>query len=104
MNQKIIKFDPEYIPLTPKQGGRYCRHPALYVVQESRHLECQLCGTIVDPFDFLFRWACRDYHLEITRKRLERQCRALTVELEDLKRQERNIKARIKRAKSSVGG
>lgn len=94
---KIIKFDPSKIPLTPKHGG-YCRHYQLYVVEKYRHLECRKCGAIIDPFDFLFSWACEDYHLDANRKHLKKECRRLSDGLKELKRQERNIKARIKRA------
>lgn len=98
---EIIKFEPKKLTLVPKRS-KVCFHPRLVVVESKRLLKCKSCGAFIDPFDFVFRWACRDYALEMDRKRLQDDCRRLSEELKDLKRQEKNIKARIKRANQSV--
>jgi hypothetical protein len=84
--------------ITPKRQDRFCRHQHVLVVQATRKLECEHCGAVVEPFDFMWEWANRRLNLEYSRNRLKEQIKRLEKRLEALKREERNVKARISRA------
>lgn len=76
----------------------YCEHIPVYVVEETRMLECRSCGAMVDPFDYMWKWACKGTRLTDGIKHLEGELRRMNAELEDLKRQRANLKAQIRRA------
>jgi hypothetical protein len=101
-DDKIVNFQPG-AEITPKRSEKhFCSHLKVFVVEHSRCLECQLCGATIDPFDFLWKWANRRLNFHQTQQALKDESKALRVEIEDLKRQERNIKSRIKRAKAKI--
>lgn len=88
--------------LEPKRSEKFCRCARVFVVEDTRMLECQSCGKIIDPFDFLMKEARQQQsfvfevsHLKNERKRLEK-------EVDDLKRIRRNLKSQVSRASNSV--
>ena len=93
----IIQLNINKIPITLKHKKGYCRHPHVLACEKTRMLVCEKCGAIIDPFDFMWEWGCGDRNLEHIRKRLMEEVIQLDAELKELKRQERNVKARIKR-------
>lgn len=92
-----LEFDPDKIPATPRHRKGYCCHSHVTVCEKTRMLECQNCGAIIDPFDFMWEWACKDRNLQYVRKELKKDIERLSTQLKELKRQERNTKARIRR-------
>ena len=91
---------PTKLPLEPKRREGFCQHPHVFVCEQSRQLECSICEQIIDPFDYLYEWACKDRNLMSTRDALRKEIEKLKAELEALKRDERNTKQRLKRLKS----
>lgn len=74
-----------------------CRHKFLWADEKLRALQCKNCKQVIDPFDFLWRWA-RGEEIVISQvAELERKRKQLYAEIEELKRQERNAKARLRR-------
>ena len=66
----------------------------------SRSVVCSECGAELDPYDVLVRLARDGTKLVEARKRL----RALTKRIEELRAEERRVKARVKRWRGQVGG
>lgn len=94
--------DTEAGPLKAKRRDRYpmegCKHPRPLVLdQEAHELRCGECGQTLDIFDFLFdltgKWELFNRGYRAARQ----QERATLARLENLKRLERNAKARIRK-------
>lgn len=98
-DSKIIQFNPsERLPIIVKEREGYCIHNYVILDEKTRMLECGDCGQIIEVYDYMHEWAMGDRRLSLTRKSLRRDIKKLSAELEDLKREEKNIKARIRRA------
>ena len=95
---KIIKFDKERLPLKIKRT-KFCNHPYVWVDEEIRMLKCRKCETVIDPYDYLYQWACRDRALERSRAAFEREVERLRKITTELKRKEINTRARLRRLK-----
>jgi hypothetical protein len=63
-------------------------------------LWCIDCGDVLSPVKWLLDEAMKNHNLWDQRNSLRKQIGALSGELEDLKRQVRNAKAQLKRARS----
>jgi hypothetical protein len=76
-------------------GG--CQHNASIFDEELRKIECKDCGERLDPFTFLLRLAA-DWERYATQvKYLRDEVARRHQELEALKRQDRNLRASIRR-------
>ena len=95
-DSKIIKFDPNRAPLRIR-SMKYCPHKHIIVCEKSRTLECEVCGAIIDPFDFMLKWAMEDRSLEYRVKHLKNELKRLGEKLRKLKTMEKNAKARLGR-------
>lgn len=71
-----------------------CRHGHLVVDEETRTIVCTSCKAVLDPFLLFCEMAEGHRHVAGWRANLSR----LRCELDDLNRQIRNAKARLKRA------
>lgn len=80
-----------------KQHGKPCAHRLAWLNHEQRELRCRNCDALLDPFDFLVKLANDADHWVKTRKKAERQAHEAKARLEDLLRQEKNARARIRR-------
>lgn len=99
---EVIKFRPGK-SITPRRDRlNHCRHMQVIADEKTRSLICESCGTVIDPFEYLWAIACKDDRLDYRKTRLEKEIKKLMPELEDLKRQERNIKARVRTAKAKL--
>ena len=96
-DDKVIKFDEIRLPVTVKAQKAFCSHPGILLDPDYRVVECQKCGAVIDPFDYLVEWANHDRNLNTMRRRIKREIKIKSKILEDLKRQEQNTKVRIKR-------
>ena len=99
----VVHLDLEKAPSVrrEKQDPFGCRHRGALLVSERRRVVvCQLCEEDLDPIDALIiisqHW--ERYAQSIERFKLESQRRYDAVE--EAKREERNAKARAKRAKA----
>ena len=91
------------IGLHPKRSHKVCSHNQIIVHEHSRNLECGHCGKIIEAFDYIFKWANKQQNIRWRNETLEGQVEAKEKELLELNKQIRNIKARLKTAKSKVG-
>jgi RNase P subunit RPR2 len=81
-----------------REHGRYCSHDKTELDDETRRVYCRHCGQEVPAFDVLRRLA-RDHERYIGAWRTAHAEAGRAEErLEGLRRQERNIKARVRRA------
>lgn len=88
--------EPGLLPKERSYENR-CRHRRLSIDQEHRLVECKECGAEVDPFDVLWDYAVNERQLY----NVEKRRKELYEELNRLKREERNTKARLRRAKKA---
>lgn len=95
----IIQLDLSRLPAVPKKREGFCQHTHVLVDEKTRMLECDACGQVIDPYDFMWEWATRDRNLQWTRDALKKDIAILRAEMEELKREERNIKSRLRRIK-----
>ncbi|KKM92534.1 hypothetical protein LCGC14_1217630 [marine sediment metagenome] len=99
-DSNIIQFKPDdRRPITIKRRKGICHHNHVMLNEQTRMVECEDCDQIIDPYDYMYGWACGDRHLSSLRKQLRKEIKKLSVKFEALKREERNIKARIRRVK-----
>lgn len=87
---------------------RRCGHRAVFVAAEHRMLECQNCGAMVDPFDFLWETAREESSLTAEVEALKAKRDALKKEVADLVGERTSLvvktaKAR-REAKDAAGG
>lgn len=100
---QIIHIEEAKKGLTIKKNENYCSHSATVLVDEqNRTLECEQCGQILDPFSYMMGIARGNDHAFDRRSKLQKGIRELSEKVEELKRQERNTKARLRRAKSKI--
>lgn len=72
----------------------FCAHRRIIVSKAAREVGCRDCGLLLDPFDILLDYANRDRVFASWRGALGK----IKAELAVLKREERNVKARLSRA------
>lgn len=89
--------------LLPKYTENYgCFHRSVYVVEDTRMLECQQCSKVIDPFEYLMDRAKQNHRHDMVRESLKRESKRLEGEVEELKRQKRNLQAQVRRLKGKV--
>ena len=98
----VIQFTPrEGHPkqLTPKfkQGG-FCSHEHITVDEHERLIECDRCGAVLDPFEYLWSSAVKENNqfatlswLNIEVKRIQEEKENLLKEIAKLKAQRRRL-------------
>lgn len=102
MEPKLIKFTPDRsfkYKRTERPEQRHCIHYNIIVDEELRIIECDKCGIVLDPFDYLKNVCYQDEsafnkHAELLSEvaKLEVRYRNLTNEVDKLKRERFNIK------------
>lgn len=75
-----------------RTSGRTCMHEFVAVRTKTRSVVCRSCGEPVEPYDVLFNVARSWESCTYKREELER----LQDEVDALKREEQNVKARIR--------
>lgn len=96
-DDKVISF-PTSINLIPKRAEVFCRCSQVFVIEKTRMLECQKCGKVIEPFDFLYEQAKKQQNKVFSIEHARHELKQLTKEVEELKRKKRNLKASINRA------
>ncbi len=76
---------------------RECRHSPITVNRAKRRITCRSCGSVVEPFDWIAALVERHEVMENEWKRLVQQREVAGAELEELRRRERNAKARVRK-------
>lgn len=72
---------------------RHCPHSSIAVYEDSRTVECRECETVIDPVDVILRFARKEMALRQWEDRSEQRAR-----IAELERQEKNVKARLRKA------
>lgn len=86
----------EATPITKGPRKPYCAHDKITLDDRNRRAYCRECKDEIDLFDFSMRLCGRWEACIESWKRADREAKAARARLEELKREERNIKARIR--------
>lgn len=86
------------LPVLQRHAPRACSHERSWVDPHARTVNCRDCGIALDPIDVLTEIAARRERVVYHGRRMRRAADYLEHEVERLKREERNAKARLKRA------
>lgn len=81
----------------------WCAHRAVQVDEEKREVTCRSCGRVLDAFNVLLEYATNERNLVSRRKMLGEKLQRLHDEVERLKRDEKNIRARLARLSAKEG-
>jgi hypothetical protein len=84
-----------------KYAGSACRHNRVWLDIDYRTVSCKRCGAVVDPYDHLLKLAAEWSNFAGWVRRAKYDRRELKAELEELKRQRRNLRAQVKRCKKA---
>lgn len=85
-------------PVTIRERPGYCLHTHVELDGPARRVHCRECGAEVDAFDFLITLA-RDFERwSYSRDAARREAEYYGREVEELKRQRRNLRAQVRRA------
>ena len=94
-----LRGDPDEAPV--RTGERtWCQHDQVTVDEVCRRVYCRNCGREVDAFGALLKFARRYESYERRVRELKREAAAVGQRVTDLKREERNAKARARRRKA----
>jgi hypothetical protein len=95
---KVWKADGEpFLVLHRSPEEPFCGHRGQVLVnKDRRRVTCGQCGTVLDPFDVLWWFAVKEREFVYARDKK----RTLEIQIEQLKAEERRVKARLNRALS----
>lgn len=96
----VIAIRPDVeIQFTPKKA-EWCKERCrrVIVVEESRQLQCEHCGRMIEAFDYVMAIACREINLIESEKDLKRQITEKRRELERLEQLVRNARSKARRS------
>ena len=91
--------DESITPEITTRHGKYCTHRETEINAEQREVMCLRCGAKLDPISVLLTFARSRDQLRFTARRKLEEINKLQATVDDLKRQERNAKARMRRFK-----
>lgn len=83
--------------MQPDDWKRYCQHPSILVSEKERTVKCNLCGAILDPFQWILDNSKQQNRFRMNIKGLNDLISEKEGVLGELKRQERNARERLKR-------
>jgi hypothetical protein len=86
----------------PTVRPRWCLH-SFVIDEKERTVHCKRCDADIDPFDAILYLAKRWDRVREATEHYASEQKRLEVSVADLQRQERNTKARLKRAKAKLG-
>ncbi|PHM72317.1 hypothetical protein [Xenorhabdus sp. KJ12.1] len=85
---------------TPEQSR--CKHPAITINEQYRIVKCNQCGCNIDAFDYLLECAREAEHTVREIKKLFKQRDDLRASCDNLQREEKNTKVRLRGAKTQL--
>jgi len=88
-----------FVEDTQPPEAKYCPHDNILVSEFERSIKCRLCGAQLDPFGYLLSLAKKETRLDFQLRTLRSEIDRRRLEVENLKREETNTRARIKNAK-----
>ncbi|MFB6379123.1 hypothetical protein [Atlantibacter hermannii] len=81
---------------------QHCKHRAIEICETDRSVRCVTCGCAVDPFDHILRCATDAEHIVTEIELLHRRRGELREAVANLEREEKNAKARLRSARTSI--
>ncbi|HHT7463901.1 TPA: hypothetical protein ACT1U1_001017 [Raoultella ornithinolytica] len=79
-----------------------CKHRAIEVCETDRVVRCLGCGCAVDPFEHILRVVTDGEHIVTEIEQLHRRRDELREAVANLEREEKNAKARLRSARTSI--
>jgi len=99
---KIIDLSTK-MRLEPRKGKRGCLCGSVYVCEHTRMLECQTCGKVIDPFDFMLKEARSQQNAVWGIKNLRNEHEKLDLAVSQLKKDKNNLNQQVRRLKNKRG-
>ena len=102
-----VDFKPRVEPNGPamrikSRHEQKCKHTRQTIDEELRTVGCRDCDEQLDPVQVLVHWA-RDWdNVDRTLRRNQRETRLLNQEIEELKRQKKNLAAQVARLRGKL--
>ncbi|WP_070964921.1 hypothetical protein [Vibrio sonorensis] len=87
---------------TNYEQKRRCAHRNLTLLEARRMVCCNDCGLTVDGFDWLMMYHKGEITLRNNSKHLQQEREHLFKQVEELKRERKNLKAAIRRNKANA--
>lgn len=106
-DKTIIQFPSKTADITDLAGVQkpdkaFCRHAGVTLVEASRTIECSDCGSLLEPFDWALRWVNKNSRERQQVEQMRKERQSLLASIEKLRREEKNTKSRLKRARESA--
>ena len=79
-----------------------CKHRAIEVDETNRVIRCLKCGCVIDPFEHILQCAIDGEHIVTEIMQLHRKRDELRESVANLEREEKNAKARLRAARTSI--
>lgn len=79
-----------------------CKHRAIEVCETDRVVRCTRCGCVIDPFEHILQMATDGEHIVTEIEQLHRRRDELRESVANLEREEKNAKARLRSARTSI--
>ena len=79
-----------------------CKHLSIEVSEKERTVHCTRCGCAVDPFDHILQCATNGERVVTEIAQLHRRRDELRESIANLEREEKNAKARLRAARTSI--
>lgn len=79
-----------------------CKHGAVIVEEAERVLRCTQCGIVLDPFEYILACAYNGEMVVTEIAKLHERRDELREAVANLEREERNAKARLRSARTSI--
>lgn len=98
---------PEDIPPCPMDVKSsspvyHCSHPSLEIDTHERSIRCTKCGAMLDPFDYLAKNGLSIQEAWRNHDLMRRRIREMHESIERLTKEEKRLKAAIRRAKEKM--
>ena len=100
--KNIVKFELKTERFTIKKKTfreTTCRHGHTTINEKRRLVECDACGTCIEPYDYIYMVAKREVSIRYDIKSLLAERAELRRQIERLKKDKHNVKAQINRLK-----
>jgi hypothetical protein len=88
-------------PLDVLRPHPYCFHRHVLVWQDRPRVDCKTCGATLDAHQVLLDYANKERSFYWKNEEAKRLLAEMNKRIEDLKREERNLKARVKRVRDA---
>jgi uncharacterized Zn finger protein (UPF0148 family) len=95
MEDEFDEFSHYFPTLSCRRWQKHCNHPSLSVDEKQRQISCDICGAVVDAFDYMSKLAKEQDRFRLNRKALHDEILRLSKQVDGLKREEKNAKNRL---------